>query len=146
MHAPSRDQIIGFRMIRIGHSHYSEPQFVIEGIGPATFRSHFVELENGLVLDLFTAYLSIASAEEMLSPAETEGIPASDLMSKTVTAVYRDDVFSTLLVLDDLFYLRDANDGCYGNPLRAGVIHEDYTPRELSEFLDYWTEQPIKPL
>jgi hypothetical protein len=55
-------------------------------------------------------------------PLKQGGIPASDLVRKTVTAVFRDDVLSTLLVLDDLFYVRDANDGCFGNPLRAGLI------------------------
>jgi hypothetical protein len=116
---------------------------VIEGIGPASFRSHFIELDNGYVLDLFTAYLSIASVHEIVSPGETEGIPASSLIGRSISGVWRDDVYSAILILDDEYYLKDANDGVYGNPLRAGLVNQDYTDRELREFLDYWTETPV---
>jgi hypothetical protein len=143
MVTPNRDHVIGARIVRIGHSDYSEPRFVIEGIGPASFRSHYIELDNGYVLDLFTGYLAIASAFEIVIPGETEGIPVSNLIGRSISDVWRDDVYSTILILDKQLYLKDANDGVYGNPLRAGIVWEDYTDREQREFLDYWTETPI---
>jgi hypothetical protein len=53
--SPTREQVLGAPITRIGHSNYSKPEFVIDGIGPASFRSHFVLLDSGLVLDLSTA-------------------------------------------------------------------------------------------
>lgn len=144
MISPTRDQVLGARITRIGHSNYSEPQFVIEGIGPASFRSHYVVLDNGLVLDLFTAELTLSDETAIQMTGETNGVPIAQLIGKTITDVWRDDVFSCILILDDLLYLKDANDGVYGNPLHAGVISVDYSESDMAEFVDYWTEQPIQ--
>jgi hypothetical protein len=142
--SPTRDQVLGARITRIGHSNDSEPQFVIEGIGPASFRSHYVVLDNGLVLDLFTAELTLSDETAIQMTGETNGVPIAQLIGKTITDVWRDDVFSCILILDDLLYLKDANDGVYGNPLHAGVISVDYSESDMAEFVDYWTEKPIQ--
>lgn len=144
MVSPTREQVLGARITRIGHSSYSKPEFVIEGIGPASFRSHYVVLDNGLVLDLFTAELTLADVSEIQMAGETEGVPVEQLIGKSITNVWRDDVFSCILILDDTLYLKDANDGAYGNPLHAGVVSDEYSERDIAEFVDYWTESPIQ--
>jgi hypothetical protein len=138
--SPTREQALGARITRIGHSNYSEPKFVIEGIGPASFRSHYVVLDNGVVLDLFTAELTLSDETAIQMAGETNGVPIAQLIGKTITDVWRDDVFSCILILDDSLYLKDANDGVYGNPLHAGVISVDYSESDMAEFVDYWTE------
>ena len=50
-------RILNPRLEQLGHSRPSKPKFVLEGIGPAEFRSHYLRLESGVVLDLFTAEL-----------------------------------------------------------------------------------------
>jgi len=142
--SPTREQVLGAQIIRIGHSKYSKPEFVIEGIGPASFRSHYVVLDNGLVLDLFTAELTLSDETAIQMIGETDGVPVEQLIGKSITDVWRDDVFSCILILDDSLYLKDANDGVYGNPLHAGVISVDYSESDMAEFVDYWTEQPIQ--
>ena len=117
---------------------------MLEGIGPAEFRSHFLELESGVVLDLSTAELSVASRAEMVCPGEADGIPVEELIGRTVTDVWNDDTCSCIIILDNQIYLKDANDGVHGNPLRAGWIVEDYTNDQRQAFTDYWTEEPIQ--
>jgi hypothetical protein len=142
--SPTREQVLGARISRIGHSNYSKPEFVIEGIGPASFRSHYIVLDNGLVLDLFTAELTLSDETAIQMNGETDGVPIEQLIGKPITDVWRDDVFSSILILDYWLYLKDANDGAYGNPLHAGVISDDYSESDMAEFVDYWTEKPIE--
>ncbi len=137
-----RDRIIGARVTRIGHSNYSTPEFAIEGIGPASFRSHFIALDSGVVLDLFTAEISTSVESMMTMSGETQGIPVQELIGRQVTALVRDDVYSSLVILENHIYLRDANDGVYGNPLLAGFL-TDYSDEARSQFIDYWTEARI---
>ena len=144
MVSPTREQVLGARITQIGHSNYSKPEFVIEGIGPASFRSHYVLLDNGLVLDLFTAELTLSDETSIQMIGETDGVPIEQLIGKAITDVWRDDVFSCILILDDSLYLKDANDGAYGNPLHAGVIYDEYSECDIAEFVDYWTEEPIQ--
>ena len=144
VNSPTREQVVGARIIRIGHSNYSKPEFVIEGIGPASFRSHYVVLDNGLVLDLFTAQLTISDEAAIQMIGETDGLPVQQLIETSITDVWRDDVFSCILILDNSLYLKDANDGAYGNPLHAGVIAVEYSESNIAEFVDYWTEKPIQ--
>ena len=141
--SPTREQVVGARIIRIGHSNYSKPEFVIEGIGPASFRSHYVVLDNGLVLDLFTAELTFSDETAIQMNGETDGLPVQQLIERSITDVWRDDVFSCILILDNSLYLKDANDGVYGNPLHAGVITLEYSESNIAEFVDYWTAKPI---
>ena len=134
----NRKDIVGFRLTEIGHSACSQPEFVLEGIGPAEFRAHYLRLESGIVLDLFTAEILPSNINVFEMSAETDGIPPDQLIGRRVTGLQRDDCHSSLVILDGLIYLRDANDGCYGNPLRAGFLEEDYTPEERAQFADYW--------
>jgi hypothetical protein len=140
---PRPDEVIGASVVAIGHSEYGKPEFVVEGIGPAVFRSHFVSLSSGVVLDLFTAEITKAQATDVKMPGETAGLPVEQVIRRTVTALARDDVHSALIILEDQLYLRDANDGFTGNPLRAGRLTEEYTEAERRQFLDYWTEEPL---
>lgn len=117
---------------------------MIEGIGPASFRSHYVVLDNGHVLDLFTAELTLSDETAIQMTGETDGVPIAQLIGKTITDVWRDDVFSCILIIDDSLYLKDANDGAYGNPLHAGVISVEYSESDMPQFVDYWTEKPIQ--
>lgn len=142
--SPTREQVLGAKIIRIGHSNYSKPEFVIEGIGPASFRSHFIVLGNGVVLDLFTAQLTLADEKAIQMIGETDGLPVQQLLGTTITDAWRDDVFSSILILDNSLYLKDANDGAFGNPLHAGVIIQEYSESNIAEFVDYWTEKPIQ--
>jgi hypothetical protein len=123
--SPTREQVVGSRIVRIGHSNYSKPEFVIEDLGPAGFRSHFVLLDNGLVLDLFTAELSLSDQTAFQMPGETDGLPVDEVVGKAITKVWRDDVFSCILILDNSIFLKNANDGAYGHPLHAGLITDD---------------------
>lgn len=136
-------RIVGSRLTEIGHSKYTRPEFILEGIGPATFRSHFLRLDSGVVLDLFTAEITLSDVSSFPMKGETDGIHVADLVGRTITHLWRDDVMSSLVILDNELYLCDANDGCYGNPLRAGVVADDYSADELKEFTDYWTEGPL---
>ena len=137
-------RILNSRLVEIGHSHLSKPKFVLQGIGPAEFRSHYLRLESGVVLDLFTAELSVESRDEMVCPGETDGIPVEDLIGRKVTGIWNDDTCSCIVILDNDVYLKDANDGVKGNPLRAGWIVEDYTDDQRQEFTDYWTDEPVE--
>jgi hypothetical protein len=138
---PSRDSVVGERLVRIAHSQYSTPEFVVEGIGPASFRSHYLTLSNGLVLDAFTPDIAIASLPLNAMPGETAGIPPDALIGRAVAAVVRDDTESTLVILDGGIFLKDANDGFYGNPLQAGRLTDHYSELELSNFTDYWSHE-----
>ncbi|WP_417738924.1 hypothetical protein [Rosistilla oblonga] len=133
-----RDRIIGSRLIEIGHSAFSEPEFVQQGIGPATFRSHYLRLDTGIVLDLFVAELTISDVDTFPMPGETSGLRPSAVLGRRISVIWSDDTSSPLVAFDDGTYLRDANDGFYGNPLHAGHIADDYTPQERAEFIDYW--------
>lgn len=141
-----KEHVIGVRLIDVRHSHYSEPRFIVEGIGPAAFRSHFLLLQTGIVLDLFTAEITLAVLPAETMPGETMGIPLKELLGRRITAVVFDDVLSSLVVLEGMYFLKDANDGFYGNPLLAGKLKEDYSAEELSGFVDYWTEECVHVL
>ncbi len=101
-------------------------------------------LDNGLVLDLFTAELTLSDETAIQMTGETDGVPIGQLIGKTITDVWLDDVFSCILIIDDSLYLKDANDGAYGNPLDAGVISVEYSESDMAQFVDYWTEKPIQ--
>lgn len=135
-------RVIGQPLVDIAHSAYSEPEFVIDGIGPASFRSHFLILANGIVLDLFTAELTVVSLPGKVFPGETSGIMPSALIGLRVVAVVRDDTQSVLVILEGGIFLKDANDGVYGNPLLAGRLVDHYTHRELAGFIDDWSGEP----
>lgn len=137
-----REKILGAKITNIWHSNYSDPTWIVEGIGPASFRSHFISLDSGLVLDLFTADISLATTSSIEMPGETHGISVGELIGRTITALQRDNVHSSLVILDHYIFLRDANDGFTENPLRAGFL-EEYSAEELAQFIDYWTEQPV---
>lgn len=139
---PPKERVVGQSLVGIVHSPYSEPEFIVEGIGPASFRSHYLTLGNGLVLDLFIAELTVGSLPGEAMPGETDGIALGELLGRVVTAVVLDNTASVLLVLDNIF-LKDANDGIYGNPLLAGRLAENYTEAEQASFVDYWTGQPV---
>ncbi|QDS92229.1 hypothetical protein FF011L_09660 [Roseimaritima multifibrata] len=139
-----KQRILDSRLTQISHSHPTKPEFVLKGIGPAEFRSHYLRLESGVVLDLFTAELTVATSDEMVCAGETDGIPVDALIGRTVTGVWNDDTGSCIVVLDHEIYLKDSNDGAYGNPLRAGLIVNDYTEDQRLEFTDYWTEEPLE--
>ncbi len=142
---PQPELIIGQTLMGIAHSPYSEPEFVLQGIGPASFRQHYLTLANGLVLDLYTARLEVVEALPADStPGETMGLSPAEVLGRRVTAVACDDTYSAIIVLEGGLFLKDANDGCYGNPLLAGRLADSYTPAERSEFLDYWSEQRLR--
>ena len=138
------ESILNSRLMQIGHSPMSNPVFILEGIGPAVFRSHFLRLESGIVLDLFIAELTLASLSDMVCNGTTDGIPVDELIGRTVPHVWRDNTYSCIIILDGSIYLKDANDGVYGNPLRAGWLNQDYSDSERAEFTDFWTEKPIE--
>jgi len=141
---PQREQVIGQTIVGITHSPYSEPVSIREGIGPASFRSHYVTLTNGIVLDLFTAELLITVLPAETMPGETTGLPLQEVLGRRIVAVARDDVYGVILILEGGLYLKDDNDGFYGNPMLAVRLDEHYTSEELKTFLDYWSEQPLR--
>ena len=132
-----REKILGATVIAIGHSRYSEPTFVIDGIGPARFRAHYITLGSGVVLDLSVAGIAVSDVACVEMQGETEGIPVWELLGRRVTALLRDDLFAPIIVLDESIFLKDANDGCYGNPLHAGYVHDSYRREQVSEFVSY---------
>ncbi|HWE40262.1 MAG TPA: hypothetical protein VG406_27165 [Isosphaeraceae bacterium] len=148
---PRPDLILGQPLVGIAHSPYSEPEFILEGIGPARFRTHYLSLANGVVLNLFTAELFVTSLPADVMPGETSGLAPLEVLGRRVVTVARDDVYATIddvyatiIVLEGGLFLKDNNDGCYGNPLLAGRLSECYTQEGLGEFLDYWSEQPMR--
>jgi hypothetical protein len=96
------------------------------------------------VLDLFTAELFTTALPADATPGETSGLEPRELLGRRVVAVARDDVYSTVIVLEGGLFLKDDNDGCYGNPLLAGRLVECYTEEGLGGFTDYWSEQLLK--
>jgi len=138
-----KNGVLGSKLVGVRHSLFTEPTFIIEGIGPAQFRSHLLFLDSGIVLDLFTAEITIASPPAEMMPGETVGRPLTDLLCRRIIALARDGTRSSLVILEGNLFLRDANDGCYGNPLLAGSLREDYPGEELAELVDYWTEAPL---
>jgi hypothetical protein len=138
-----RKRILGAIVIAIGHSRYSEPTWIVEGIGPARFRSHYIVLDSGLVLDLFTAEITVSDGTQLEMEGMTDGIPIREIIGRKVTALVRDDTSSALIILDQSLFLKDANDAFYGNPLHAGYLGDEYTTEELSHFVDYWTEEQM---
>jgi hypothetical protein len=139
----SREQILGMTLIDVRHSPFSAPTFIVEGIGPARFRSHFLLLENEITLDLFTAEINVVALPDDSTPGETTGIPLAQLLGKKIVALARDGVSSSVVILEGGVCLRDANDGFYGNPLVASVLREQYSDEELAELVDYWTGTPL---
>ncbi|MDB5336996.1 MAG: hypothetical protein JWN70_2615 [Planctomycetaceae bacterium] len=142
--SPARDSIVGVPLVAISHSPYSEPQFIVEGIGPASFRMHYLSLGNGIVLDLnVSSELTTSSIPANATAGETDGIQPQELLGRPITAVVLDDVGAILVILDGNIFLKDA---CWfeGNPLWAGIISEHFTPEEREQFTDYWTGQSVR--
>jgi hypothetical protein len=146
---PQRNDIVDQTLVAIAHSQYSEPVFIVEGIGPATFRSHFLKLGNGIVILLFVADITFASIPVDAMPAETNGIPPANLIGRRVKAVVRDDAECTVVVLEGGLYLADANDAFTGNPLLAAHLTDyerltwGYSASDRANFFDYWTGELI---
>ena len=140
---PQPDLILGQRLVGIAHSLYSEPEFILEGIGPARFRTHYLSLANGVVLDLFTAELFATILPSSLMPGETLGLAIGEVLGRRVVAVARDDEHSTVILLEGGLFLKDNNDGCLGNPLVAGRLGECYPREGLAGFRDYWSDEPL---
>lgn len=140
----ARDEILGKRLVGVCHSQYTKPAFIVDGIGPARFRSHYLQLENGIVLDLFTAEITRASIPTNSMPGETTGIPLDQLLGRRIIALASDDTLSSLVILEGGCFLRGANDGFYGNPLEAGQLVDVYRNNELQKILDYWTSEPLE--
>jgi hypothetical protein len=138
----ARESVVGQPLVAIAHSPYSRPEFIVQGIGPASFRSHYLTLGNGSVLELPTAELTVAALPDEPMPGETAGVPAGELIGRRVHAVALDDTESVLVILEGGIFLKDANDGFYGNPLLAGHLSDHYTEAELASFVDYWNGKP----
>jgi hypothetical protein len=138
-----RDSVVGATLQAIRHSPYSEPVFVLEGIGPATFRSHYLVLSTGIVLELSTGGILVLPLPADSTRGETIGLPVSDVLGKRITSMALDDIEAPVVILDGGLFLKDANDGCYGNPLFAGRIESEYDQAERRTFVDYWTAKPF---
>jgi hypothetical protein len=139
---PDRTAMIGQTVVGIAHTPYSKPEFIVQGIGPASFRGHFVTLGNGITLDLFTAEITIASLPVESMAGETEGISFAQIIGRRIVEVVHDHVASSLIILEGGIFLKDDNDAFYGNPLRAGLLFDHYSPAEIAMFADYWSGQP----
>jgi hypothetical protein len=138
-----RERILGAAVAGVGHSRYSEPTSIIEGIGPARFRSHYITLDSGLVLELSVAGVTVSNPACVEMQGESEGIAPQELIGRRVTALFRDDLFAPIIVLDDTVFLKDDNDGCYGNPLHAGYLKEEYSAEQVSQFVNYEDGCPV---
>lgn len=46
------EEVLGVKITGIGHSKYFEPTWIVDGLGPSSFRFHFTLLSSGIVLDL----------------------------------------------------------------------------------------------
>jgi hypothetical protein len=142
---PRPDQVVGQTLVGFAHSPYSEPEFVVEGIGPSSFRTHFLFLGNGLVIELFVAEITVSSETKGTMPGETVGIPSYELLGGRIVAVVRDDTESGVVILEGGLFLTDDNDGFYGNPLRAGRLSAQKTPENLLQLVCYWSGAPVDP-
>jgi hypothetical protein len=144
-----REQVVGQKLVEICHSQYSEPEFIVQGIGPASFRSHFLTLENGVVAQLSVTAITAGEIPADPMPAETNGIPPNELVGRKVAAVLSDDTDGPVIILEGGIYLIDANDAFYGNPLEAKPIDDYeklrayYGDAERANFRDYWTGRPF---
>lgn len=145
MTKPNREQVIGQVLVGIAHSRYSEPEFIVQGIGPATFRSHFLVLANGLVIELSVAGIEIGEVPLDAMECETFGLSPDSLFRRTLTAVVKDDVGTPIVVLEGAILVWDGHDAFCSNPLAAGTIADfaKYNHRDVDEFFDYWNGEPI---
>jgi hypothetical protein len=141
---PTRKSIIGMTLVDVRHSPYFDPVFIIEGIGPAQFRLHFLLLQNGTIVNLGLVSVEFADISPDSTPGESDGIPLATALGRKIVAVAFDNVSAAIVILHGRLYLRDANDGCYGNPLLIGRLREDYAGSELAEFVDYWSGEPLQ--
>jgi hypothetical protein len=89
--SPKPDRTLGQTLVGIAHSPCSKPEFLLEGIGSARFRAHYLTLANGLVLDLFTAGLLVMCLRVDVRSGETFGIAPADLLGRRLVGVARDD-------------------------------------------------------
>jgi hypothetical protein len=145
MKKPSREQVVGQVLVGIAHSRYSEPEFIVQGIGPASFRSHYLVLANGLVIELSVAGIEISAVPLDAMECETVGLSPDDLFSRSIAAVVKDDVGRPIVVLDGAILVWDGHDAFYRNPLAAGTIADfaTYNHYGAEEFFDYWTGESI---
>src|SRR5688572_10721435 len=103
---PDRTAMIGQTVVGIAHTPYSKPEFIVQGIGPASFRGHFVTLGNGITLDLFTAEITIASLPVESMAGETEGISFAQIIGRRIVEVVHDHVASSLIILEGGIFLK----------------------------------------
>jgi len=139
-----RAEVIGAKIIEIGHSNYTEPEPHCNGGAQGAYRAHYLRLNSGLAIDLFTADITIAEIDTFPMPGETDGIPSKHLLDRTITEVCKDLSDSCFVVLDHRIYLLDANHGFHKNPLHAGILFYEYESKELAAIRDYWTSKPIE--
>ena len=139
---PLRESTIAKPLVAIAHSAYTKSEFIVEGIGPASFRAHYITLANGITLNLFTAEITVVMLPESIMPGETDGMLSHEIIGRRVIELVRDDMHGSLIILEGNVFLKDDNDGFYGNPLVAGLLSEHYTCAKLSLFTDYWSRQP----
>jgi hypothetical protein len=98
-------------------------------------------MDNGVVISPME--MTLEALPDDAEPTETIGIPMADLLNRRINAIVRDDLFGPLVILEGGLFLKDHNDGFYGNWLDAELLSKKYAPEELKGFIDYWTEQPI---
>jgi hypothetical protein len=114
--------------------------------GPGRF--YYLVMDNGVVFSPME--MSLEAVPDDAEPTETIGIPMADLLNRRIKALARDDLFgplvilsAPLVILEGGLFLKDHNDGFYGNWLDADFLSKKYAPEELKGFIDYWTEQPM---
>jgi hypothetical protein len=139
--APTRKQVIGQKLIAAYQGPLSDPIWIVEGIGPARFRSFYLVMDNGVVF--VPQEMQLETVPDDAEPTETTGISLPDLLNRRLTALVRDNLYGPLVVFEGGVFLKHYNDGFYGNSLIAGFLKVDYTSEELEEFIDFWTEQPV---
>jgi hypothetical protein len=100
-------------------------------------------LSAGIILELRVSEILMSVMPIDTTPGETKGCALTEVLGQRVTAVAIDDVASPIVVLEGGLFLKDANDGCYGNPLLAGSLEAEYDSAQRREFLDFWTGKPL---
>jgi ribA/ribD-fused uncharacterized protein len=140
-----RYAVVGATLQAVRHTPYYEPVFVVNGLGPASFRDHFLVLSTGIVVNLFVAEMTIVDLPAITTPGETTGIPVGELLGKRIVGVALDDVSSPIVVLEGNVYLKDDHDAFYSSPLVAAPIEEAYDAAARQVFVDHWTGKPFTP-
>ncbi len=135
---PPKELVLGAILKEIRQSESSRPEWVVEGIGPASFRTHFLRLDTGIDLDLSVGGVTAAIRPPITRAGEVGGLRLGCVLGRRIIGLALDDCGAPLVVLEGGVFLKDVVD-FDGNVLLVERIATTYSRDELAQFRDYWS-------